>query len=190
MKLNLLLLSIFYFQTTLGQTSLVRDEIITVIQTDTLVGEYYKHLPIDGKFEQLTLFRNPNGTFDYVTMISDEYQIGKQIETWSYARINQTYYWIDVEKEVQFYPDSTIITSDFGYIKYNSDSTIVNASITGMYSNVDISCDNGLCDFESREKAKNRFCFSQEQINVVVNQLRVGTPEIKRYYEFGKENCP
>ena len=180
----------FYFQTSLAQKSLVRDEIITVIQTDTLVGEYYNHLPIDGKFEQLTLFRYPNGTFDYVKMISGEYQTGDRIGTWCYRKIDQANYYFDVGKEVRFYPDSTIITSDLGYIKYDSDSTIVNATITGLFSKVDISCDNGLCVFESREKEKNRFCFSQEHINVVINQLSVGTPEIQIYYEFGKENCP
>lgn len=180
-----------YFQSTLGQTSLEtekRNEIITVIQTDSLPGTYLKHLPIEGKFEQLTLFRNPNGTFDYVTMIKGEYQNGKRFGTWIYTRINQDLYWIDIEKEVRFYTDSTIITSDFGRIRYNQDSTALDASIKGMFSKANISCDSNMCVFQSMEKVHNRFCFQQEHLNAVITKLREGIPEIEIYYEIGEEN--
>jgi hypothetical protein len=190
MKINLLLFTTFFMQIALGQTTLKRDEIVTVVQKDTLVGEYYKHLPIKGKFEQLMLYQHPNGTFDYVTIVAGEFQDGKRIGSWTYIRFNQLYFWIDVEKEVQFYADSTIITSDFGRIKYNSDSTIVNASISGMYSKVDISCKKNLCFFESQEKANNRFCFPQDYLDDVINQLREGYPEIEIYFARGLKERP
>ncbi|WP_143764442.1 hypothetical protein [Owenweeksia hongkongensis] len=191
-KIIVSILTTLYFQSALGQTSLEtikRNEIITVIQTDSLPGTYLKHVPIEGKFEQLTSFKFPNGIFDYVTMIMGEYQNGKPFGTWIYTRINQDFYWIDIEKKVRFYPDSTIVTSDFGSIRYNRDSTTVEASISGMLSKVNISCGRNTCVFQSMGKAKNEFCFQQEHLNAIITKLREGIPEIEIYNELGEKNA-
>lgn len=167
-----------------------RDQIVTLVENDTLPGEYFNHLPIEGTFKQLSLFRHPNGTFDYVTVISGEYQNEKPVGLWTYARINQAYYWIDIEKEVHYYSDSSVIKSDYGTVKYNSNSTLVTASINGMYSKVNILCESNLCFFQSREKAGNRFYFEQEYLDRIIKQLRDGTPEIEIYLKFEKKTAP
>ncbi len=193
MKTILLIFTILCGQLTFGQTDLdndKRDQIVTLVENDTLPGEYFNHLPIKGTFKQLSLFRHPNGTFDYVTVISGEYQNEKPIGVWTYAGINQAYFWVNIVKKVHYYADSSVIKSDKGRVKYNSDSTLVTASINGMYSKVNISCESNLCFFQSEEKAGNRFYFEQEYLDKIIKQLRDGVPEIEIYLKFEKKLPP
>ncbi len=163
---------------------------LTVIQGDTLEGKYLRHLPIEGKFEQLRLFRYPDGTFKYIVDISGEYRFNKPFGTWEYTKVHQSFYWIDIEKTVSFFPDSTIIKSDFfGRIKYDSDSSNVEAFIIGIYSKVLITCQSEQCIFQSLESSANKFCFEQKQLDTVIEQIREGYPEIGIFMEFGQKNC-
>jgi len=95
---------------------------------------------------------------------------------------------IDLEKKVYFYKDSTIIKGDFGKIKYDSDSSIVEASILGMRSEVKIKCKEELCIFQSLEVSENTFCFKEEHLDSVIFQLREGRTETEIFRAFG-QNC-
>lgn len=193
MKTTLFILIIPCSSFTYGQIDLrnyEKNQIITTIENDTLLGEYYNHLPIEGTFKQLSPFRNPNGTLDYIPLISGKYQNEKPIGVWTYARINQAFYWIDIEKEVHYHSDSIVIKSNYGTVKYNLDSTLITASINGMYSNVNISCDSNLCLFQSEERAGNSFYFEQKYLDKIIQQLRDGSPEIELYLIFEKKTTP
>ena len=174
----------------MASDSTKRKPYLAVIEGDTLGGPFQNHLPFEGEFEQLILFRNPNGSYTYLNEISGAVQSKRPVGKWTYARIDQEYFYIDIEKEVYFYADSSIIESDFGRIKYNTDSTEIEASIWGLRSKVEINCKEGQCLFQSIEAAQNRFCFKLLHFESVVEQLREGVPEIEIFRAFGWKDCP
>lgn len=194
MKKPFCILTLLLFQSTLvfGQKALgqaKKHSYLSIIGGDTLIGKYQNHLPIEGKFEQLKLWRYPSGVYKYTPEISGEYKAEKLCGTWTYWRLEEWPLEIDLEKKVYFYKDSTIIKGDFGKIKYDSDSSNVEASILGMRSEVKIKCKDERCIFQSLEASRNKFCFQQEHLDSVIFQLREGHTEVAIFRALG-QNCP
>ena len=167
---------------------------ITVVETDTLIGEYLEHLPINGKFEQLELYRYPNGKKTYRTSITGSFQDGKPNGTWDYYQVNKRlFYTAWTSKSKYFYEDSTVYILDHGrkIIAYNKDSTSISVkSLRGNYNWVQINCSCGFCHFQAIDRKDYQFCFHQEKLDKVIQNIEMETPIISIYYEYGLKDCP